>query len=93
MKQGTMALSQAQALALMTSTLPVSFEEMQAALGPAVPAPEERRSRLKPATGFGQSKKRRGKRKTLEEEFAKEIKAGIIKIVRHRGKPPEIIWL
>lgn len=68
---------------------PVTAEEMRKALG------HEPRSRnhLKPPTAFGQSKKRRGKKRPPEEEYADLIKAGVVKIVRRRGKPPEIIWL
>lgn len=89
-----MSISAAVALSLaQLGTLPLTLAELQNGLGVPEPETENRRSRPKVATGFGQSKKRRGKRKTLEEEFAKEIKAGIIKVVRQRGKPPEIVWL
>ncbi|AFU88054.1 hypothetical protein CcrColossus_gp184 [Caulobacter phage CcrColossus] len=54
---------------------------------------EPRRRGGKTKTPWGQSKHRRGKQKTLEEQFAAEIKAGLIKIVRRRGKPPEIVFL
>lgn len=31
--------------------------------------------------------------KTVEEQYRALIKAGHVRIVRRRGKPPEIIWL
>lgn len=71
-----------------SSTLPISTN---------FPAPEQpaepKRRGDKTKTPWGQSKHRRGKQKTLEEQFAAEIKAGLIKIVRRRGKAPEIVFL
>jgi hypothetical protein len=55
-------------------------------------APTRKRGPKLP-TPHGQSKRRGAKRKTLEQEYAGLIKAGMVKIVRERGKPPRVVWL